>query len=1010
MANNLATQLRDIPVLPLRNRVLLPGSPLRLSIGKPTSINLVNAIWKNKNIKFVSNNTLIVIVTRKPTADSSADPNPASTPSIASLTDNLYDYGTIAKVTQLQTITSSNATYSMIVTGVGRVRIENYLTKTPYLRARVALMRDVGEPDSPTIRTLTTKILALAQEILGATKATRNGSPIKLSSLGSTKQFLEGLKRLAPGTLADLLVSTLKLAVPEKQNILETIVLEKRLQTALLLLEKQNEMIKVNKQITAKVTNKLKLSQREYYLREQLKAIEEELGSMSSSSSSGGRQSNSNKEENVLETLKRKLQDLNLSKEGRDTVDREIARAAKMNPAQPEHSIIINYLQWMSELPWNSMTVDSISIDAVQAQLDDDHYGLQKVKTRLVEFLAVKQLHERLQRISAITEGLNAEKVHQEEEDGTTATTVPVADKPDEINDADEETRSTTDSAAAAAAAAAAAQTVLSKLKQRKQRKGPSTILCLVGPPGVGKTSLGTSVATALGRSFYRMALGGVHDEAELRGHRKTYIGAMPGNIIQGLKKAGTSNPVFLLDEIDKMGRDQRGDPTAALLEVLDPAQNHSFVDHYLNVPFDLSEVLFIATANNIETIPPPLRDRMEIIQLPGYTLNEKMKISKRHLISKSIEKHGLKQTMVDMPDASLRAVITGYTREAGVRTLERQISAICRRIAVMVAKQLPPLKAMQNNNNNNISVDEDHADNSAALSVLNNMKPTVVDEAFIIDVLGPNMYESEAKLRVTKPGVATGMAWTQVGGELLFIEATQMPGNGRLQITGNVKEVMRESCQASMSWLKSNAGTVFASMFEAKKEGVEPEEQEEQEEGEGGRERADRTLAARQVATKVMNHRIFQNKDIHIHFPAGAVPKDGPSAGCAITAALTSLWLDRNVRSDTSMTGEISLRGSVLPVGGVKSKVLAAHREGIRRVVLPKRNDKDIRDIPLDVFGDMEIIFVNNIEEMLDAVLEGGLNGHQQHPRDRLPYDAAATTQDQATITTPASALLSNL
>jgi ATP-dependent Lon protease len=847
MSGTIQAQLMDIPVLPLRGRVLLPGSPLRLSIGRAASINLVQSIWSGLS-KFKSINTLIVIVAQRPppstngkdskgTSSSSgnnqdggdlsvsvgpSDSNSASSQENSSTvtTTTLFSYGTLARISQLQKIKATNASYSMIVTGIGRVRIDDYLTKEPYLRARVTLLRDRGKSDSLAIKSLASRILFLAQEILGAAKTNRNGSPVPLSSLGATKQFLDGLQRLSPGTLADLLVSTLKISVPEKQKILETIDIEKRLELALSLLEKQNEMTKVTNQISAKVTNKLKSSQREYYLREQLKAIKEELGELKGSSGS----SKDGGEENVLEALKNKLSQLNLSKEARETVDREIARASKMNPAQPEHSIIINYLQWMSELPWNTFTVDSISIDKVQAQLDDDHYGLQKVKTRLVEFLAVKQLHERLQRVTALSDELNELSSDSDEEGNTEKNKTPPKARPS---------------------------------------KGPSTILCLVGPPGVGKTSLGTSVATALGRSFYRMALGGVHDEAELRGHRRTYIGAMPGNIIQGLKKAGTSNPVFLLDEIDKMGRDQRGDPTAALLEILDPAQNHSFVDHYLNVPFDLSEVLFIATANNIDTIPPPLRDRMEIIQLPGYTLNEKIKISKRHLVSKAIEKHALKKNMIDISDDSLRTIITGYTREAGVRTLERQISALCRRIAVMVAKQLPSLSTSDDNGNeqeegkvdSRTQEEEDHT----AYLLLQNIKPTTVDQDFIIDVLGPNIFESEAKLRVTKPGVATGMAWTQVGGELLFIEATQMPGNGRLQITGNVKDVMRESCQASLSWLKSNAGTLFASLFESSKK------------DEGfGHDGSDRTLAARSVATNVMNNQIFQRKDIHVHFPAG--------------------------------------------------------------------------------------------------------------------------------------------
>jgi len=948
-------QLMDIPVLPLRNRVLLPGSPLRLSIGRAASIDLVKSLWDGRG-KFKSTNTLIVIVAHRPKVVTS--PKEEGTPAAASRKDNdlsvsigpedssqpstndenstskLYEYGTLARVTQLQHINATNAKYSMVVNGVGRVRIDDFLNKDPFFRARVTLIRDRGQQDSTALHTLSTRILELAKEILGATKTSRNGSPMPLSSLGATKQFLDGLKRLSPGTLADLLVSTLKVSVAEKQQILEAFDLATRLEMTLLMMEKQAEMTKVTNSVHTKVVTKLKSSQREYYLREQLKAIQEELGSIKGDGSES-------KDENILDTLKNKLAKLDLPDEGREQVNREIARASKMNPAQPEHSIIINYLQWMAELPWCNPTVDSMSIDEVQAQLDEDHYGLQKVKTRLVEFLAVRQLHERLANIQAMSLSMNTPQVNENGEET-------------------EESRVSESSAAA---------TKKTLKKSKPNNKSPSTILCLVGPPGVGKTSLGSSVATALGRTFYRMALGGVHDEAELRGHRRTYIGAMPGNIIQGMKKAGTSNPVFLLDEIDKMGRDHRGDPTAALLEILDPAQNHSFVDHYLNVPFDLSEVLFIATANNIETIPPPLRDRMEIIQIPGYTLDEKMRIAKAHLLPKAIGKHALEERLVHVPDDSLKHVVTGYTREAGVRTLERQISALCRRVAVLVAKQLPPLErttttTTTDTNQDNVAQTQNNTADTRAYEMLKEMEPYVVDDAFVSDVLGPNIFESEAKLRVTMPGVATGMAWTQVGGELLFIEATQMPGSGRLMITGNVRDVMRESCQAALSWLKSNAGILFSDMFRGPRGSTKTSVEEE--EGE-------------LVMDDIMNRVIFQKKDLHIHFPAGAVPKDGPSAGCAITAALTSLWLDRNVRSDTSMTGEISLRGSILPVGGIKSKVLAAHREGIRRVVLPKRNKKDARDIPEDVQKELTLIFVDSIEELLDAVLEGGLSGSER-------------------------------
>ena len=874
-------------MLPLRNRVLLPGSPLRLSIGRPQSIALVNSIWSG-NSKFRANNTLIVIVAYRPSkqgesggdsaeqklsknSENDADGLGHSTSGTSSVkndidTTRLFSVGTLARVTQLHHLRSTNAKYSMIVSGIGRVRIDSYMSSQPYCRAHVTLLRDVGDPDSPSLRSLSLKILKSAEEILSSAKTSRNGQPVPLTSLSATRQFLEGLRRLSPGMLADLLVSTLKSSVGDKQEILESTDLTERLEKTLDMISKQAEMIKVTKQIQSKVSHKLKNSQREYYLREQLKAIQEELGEITGESKD---------DTNVIDTLRTKLNSMDLPPEGREAVDRELKRAEKMNPAQPEHSMIVNYLQWMSELPWGKFTVDSLSIKDVRKQMDADHFGLDKVKTRLIEFLAVRQLHARLASVSAVAAELSGRN-DTIDENGESASSGKSRES--EVVDI-------TSSPSSSENNLGNRQTKSSRALHAVNRRGPSTILCLVGPPGVGKTSLGTSVATALGRTFHRMALGGVHDEAELRGHRRTYIGAMPGNIVQGLKKAGTSNPVFLLDEIDKLGRDYRGDPTAALLEILDPAQNHSFVDHYLNVPFDLSEVLFIATANNIETIPAPLRDRMEIIQVPGYTLNEKIKIARNHLLPRSVLKHALTERLVDMQNDAIHALITGYTREAGVRNLERKISALCRRVAVLVAKQLPePVLASHEKSEPDLrtgtkknSIDEnktnntDDADSRRGISLveentaffttsLRDIDPTEVDKNFIESVLGPIAFESEAKLRVTKPGVATGMAWTQVGGELLFIEATQMPGRGRLILTGKLGEVMRESCQAALSWLKSNVGTLFAPLISSRRrENLKHTDRDNPED-------IDRIMAA----SAVVNEEIFKKMDLHIHFPAG--------------------------------------------------------------------------------------------------------------------------------------------
>jgi ATP-dependent Lon protease len=589
-------------------------------------------------------------------------------------------------------------------------------------------------------------------------------------------------------------------------------------------------VMKLSNKINSQVKGEMSKTQREYYLRQQLKAIKEELG-------------DKDDDESGIEELERRLKSAKLPEEAEKASNRELKRMKNMQPSQAEYTVARTYLEWVADLPWSVASTDNLDLQNAKRQLDDDHYGLEKIKRRIVEYLAVRKL--------------------------------------------------------------------------KNDMKGP--ILCFVGPPGVGKTSLGRSIADSLGRKFHRISLGGVRDEAEIRGHRRTYIGALPGRIIQGLKKAATNNPVFLLDEIDKLGHDFRGDPSSALLEVLDPEQNNSFSDHYLDVPFDLSRVLFIATANQLDTIPAPLRDRMEIIEVPGYTFEEKSNIARQHLIPKQIKEHGITGEHIEIPDATVMKLATSYTREAGVRNLEREIASVCRGVAVEVANFTP----------------------TSPTGEKTPFPKVVVSEERLAKILGPEKFYNETAERTAVPGVATGLAWTAAGGDLLFIEATRMGGKGSMILTGQLGDVMKESAQAAMSWIRSKAHEI----------GI----------------------------TKSAEDHFLEKSDLHLHFPAGAIPKDGPSAGVTITTALVSLLTGKNVRSDTAMTGEITLRGLVLPVGGIKEKVLAAHRGGIKRIIMPARCEKDLVDIPKNVRDEIEFKFAKNIDEVLDWALEGGYPGRSR-------------------------------
>lgn len=779
----------ELPVLPLRNSVFFPGAVMPLTIGRAKTIRLIEEATRE--------NSLLGIVTqRAPEID---DPAPK----------DLYEIGTAARIIKLARTGKDG--FNIVVEGVSRFRLDEMTQEEPFFTARVTPMMDEGVGDVE-VDALALNLKNTAREVIDMLPEI----PVM------AKQLLESIQ--APGHLADLITANIDATIEEKQGVLEAVHLKLRLKRVLELLSRQFEVMKLSNKINSQVKGEMSKTQREYYLRQQLKAIKEELG-------------DKDDDENGIEELERRLKEADLPEEAEKAANREFRRMRNMQPSQAEYTVARTYLEWLADLPWSTSTVDNLDLSNAKEQLDDDHYGLQKIKKRIIEYLAVRKLKDDM--------------------------------------------------------------------------KGP--ILCFVGPPGVGKTSLGRSIADSLGRKFHRISLGGVRDEAEIRGHRRTYIGALPGRIVQGLKKAGTNNPVFLLDEIDKLGSDFRGDPSAALLEVLDPEQNNTFSDHYLDVPYDLSKVLFIATANQLDPIPAPLRDRMEIISVPGYTFEEKLHIAQDHLLPKQVKEHGITEEHIDVPEDTLLKLATSYTREAGVRNLEREIASVARSVAVEVA-----------------SYDEEEEGGP--------FKKVTIDEDKLEEILGPEKFYNETAERTSVPGVATGLAWTAAGGDLLFIEITKMGGKGSLILTGQLGDVMKESAQAALSWMRANA-TDLGITGEADKH-------------------------------------FLEKVDIHIHFPAGAIPKDGPSAGITITTALISLFTNRNVRADVAMTGEVTLRGLVLPVGGVKEKVLAAHRGGIKRIIMPARCEKDLKDIPQNVKDDIEFVFAKKLDEVLEAALEGGHPG----------------------------------
>jgi ATP-dependent Lon protease len=765
-----------LPVLPLKDAVTFPDTLTPLAVGQERSVRLINDVLGG-------NRMLVMVASRDENLE---EPGP----------DDLYDVGVVGVVARMMKV--PDGTLRILVQGTQRVRVEDYVATSPYLTARITEEPDIVEPTSE-LEALKRNVQNTFAQIIEQTPYLPEELSVALANLDD------------PSELAHMIAGALRISVEEKQKLLEERHVARRLRLLSQYLARELDVISLGTKIQTQVQSEVDQAQREYFLRQQLKAIQEELGE-------------TDEVQAEVNDLREQLEAAELPEHAREVVDRELARFERLPPQSPEHGVIRGYLEWIVSLPWSKATDDDLDLKKARRVLDRDHYDIEEVKDRILEFLAVRKL------------------------------------KPD----------------------------------------ARSSILCFVGPPGVGKTSLGRSIAKAMGREFERISVGGVRDESEIRGHRRTYIGAMPGVIIRALRDAGAKNPVLMIDEIDKMGADFRGDPASAMLEVLDPEQNTTFRDHYLDMPFDLSNVMFITTANILDPIPGPLRDRMEIIQLAGYTEQEKLQIAKRYLVPRQIERNGLDKSKIEFGDDALKLIIDGYTREAGVRNLEREIGAVCRKVA------------------------REYAEGTR------NRKRTIHERA-VRDLLGKKRFLHEVARRTSQPGVATGLAWTPVGGEVLFIEATAFPGDGRLQITGQLGDVMKESAAAALSYVKANARK-------------------------WGADKPDEWL---------------RTHDIHVHVPAGATPKDGPSAGTAITTALVSLVTGRAVRSDVAMTGEITLTGQVLPIGGLKEKALAAQRAGIRTVIAPRLNEADLDEIPPHLRKGMEFKFASRIEQVLKLALE---------------------------------------
>tara|TARA_A100001015_G_C15039242_1_gene738455 strand:+ start:2349 stop:4760 length:2412 start_codon:yes stop_codon:yes gene_type:complete len=773
-----ADDIEQYPVMPLRNTVLFPQQVIPIYIGRDRSLKLI----KDLNPK----NGYIIVVAQED--GSIEDPQP----------EDLYSYGTLAQV--LKVFDMPDNSKSAIVQGISRVKILKYLNKEPYFSVAIELLEDKPVTDELEVEALTNNLRQVFEDLM---KVAPN----------LTEEHSGMLKNIQKANrLTDRAISVITISNQEKQEILEELDIKIRLEKALNLISREIQRIKLGEEIQSEVHDEITKTQREYYLREQMKAIKKELG----------------EDEGTVESkeLEEKVKSAKMPDSAEKVAMKELDRLSRIPTQSPEYNVSRTYIEWLADLPWSESTTDRIDIKKALKILDEDHYGLEKVKERIVEYLAVRNL------------------------------------------------------------------------KQKKDPNGTlrGPILCFGGPPGVGKTSLGKSIARSMGREFVRFSLGGVRDEAEIRGHRRTYIGALPGRVIQSIKKAGTNNPVFMLDEIDKLGSDFRGDPSSALLEVLDPEQNHSFSDHYLEVDFDLSKVMFIATANYQDAIPPALRDRMEILDFTGYIEDEKVQIAKRHILPKQIEENGLTNQEVSFDINSIKELVRSYTREAGVRNLEREIANVLRK----VARELVETKK------NKIRVTKNQVGN----------------------YLGAPRFHSELAERVTKPGVVTGLAWTAAGGDILFVESTKMTGKGKLTLTGQLGDVMKESVSAALTYVRAHA----------KDFGIDVD---------------------------------FNDKsDIHVHVPAGAIPKDGPSAGVSMVTSLVSLLTNVPVKEKVAMTGEITLRGNVLPIGGVKEKVTAAHRSRIKEIILPEHNRKDLEDVPDHVAKDLKFHFAKEIKDVLLVAL----------------------------------------
>ena len=763
---------QELPILPLRGTVLYPELILPIMVGRKRSVKLIDDAMEKDRI--------IGVVAQK--RSEIEDPKE----------DELHRVGVAALI--LRMIREVDGSQRVIVQGVSRMQIKEYIQRDPYYRARIETV-DEGSVKGVEVDAMIMNLKGLFQKAVEL-------APYLTSELGT---MVNNIK--SPAILADLIASNLNINASEKQRILEMMDVQERLNQVHLLLNREVQVLELGNKIQSQVKEDMDKTQREYYLREQLKAIKKELGELDEHTAE-------------IKELKERIAKAKMPPEALKAAEKELDRLSKIPPASAEYTVARTYLDWLVELPWSNSTKDNLEISNADKILEEDHYNLEKVKKRILEYLAVRKLKDDM--------------------------------------------------------------------------KGP--ILCFVGPPGVGKTSLGKSIARAMGRKFVRISLGGVRDEAEIRGHRRTYVGALPGRIIQGIKRASSNNPVFMLDEVDKIGMDFRGDPSSALLEVLDPEQNFSFSDHYIDVGFDLSKVMFITTANVLETIHQTLRDRMEVLELPGYSEYEKLMIAKEFLIPKQLGEHGLTGEHIEFRDDALTTIITSYTREAGVRNLEREIASVCRGVAKEVAE--------------------------------GKKEKTDIDSEALHKFLGPVKFFPEVAERTAEAGVATGLAWTPTGGDIIFVEATKMKGEKGLTLTGQLGDVMKESAQAALSFVRSKA----------------------------------RDLGIKED--------FYDKTDLHVHVPAGGIPKDGPSAGLTIFVALTSLFTKRPVRSDVAMTGEITLRGLVLPVGGIKEKVLAAKRAGINTIILPKKNEKDLEEIPERIKKEMEFKFVQKMDEAIGLAL----------------------------------------